>query len=211
MKTKRLDKAETAAFQTLEPRLLLDGGMWSAVGAVEGPETGGDAATTQEVHVAVEGDGVPDERDADIDNDGEAPNSNALLENSETNALSADADGDGKLGLADVKTSAQQPTSLTFNGQGSDLNESDAGTPDVRDAGEGGAVSLVLAYEPVWAIGTGKAADSDAGETESGEPCGVDLLSAEPVPTITLSDGPHADSSDDPTPVFLTPENNPLN
>jgi len=42
----------------------------------------------------------------------------------EATQAAADADGDGKLGLNDVKTSAApEPTSLSFNGRGIDLNE----------------------------------------------------------------------------------------
>ena len=181
MKTKRFGKAEAVAFDALEPRLLLDGGMWSAVGAVDGAPAGEVAAAAEAVQVAVDGDGVPDERGADVDNDGRWPDGEGPLLEAGTDAMSADADGDGKLGLNDVKTSA----------------------------GEGGAQSLVIAYEPVWAIGTGKAKDSAAPATDSPAPDAVDVLAAEPALTIVATDGPHTDSSD-PTPVFLTPENNPL-
>ena len=105
MKAQRsVRRAERAAFEILEPRLLLDGALWPEIGALGTPELGATAAATEEIHVTVQSTGVPDEKDVDIDNDG--------------------ADGDGKLGLNDVPTTgAPEPTHLTLDGRGIDLNE----------------------------------------------------------------------------------------
>ena len=59
MKAQRsIGRAERAAFQILEPRLLLDGAVWPEIGALGGPDATATAGAAEEIHVSGEGIGA---------------------------------------------------------------------------------------------------------------------------------------------------------
>ena len=99
MKTKQSTQGVgSAAFEALEARVLLDGAL-PAPALGEGAAGG---APTEEIHVAVEHAGVPDEKDVDIDNDGKSNDDAGVVSLlGDATAAAADADGDGKLSLPD--------------------------------------------------------------------------------------------------------------
>ena len=195
---------EAALLEPLEARLLLDGAPVAplpvAPDGTAAPESpalvcGPPAAAGEPTEQTFNGRGI----DLNEDRLGEQV------------AMAADADGDGKLGLADVKTSAAAGTEVEFKGPyvvdllaTAEPGEVDARWPD----GTGH-----MAYEPVWAGGS-CAFTAAPGEGLARWPDGDgDLREADEDEIVILTPefNPYEQAGEDEEDiVILRPEHNPL-
>ena len=201
---------EIATFEPLEGRLLLDGAPVAPLPVA--PDGAAAPEAPQLVCAPPAAAGEPTEQT--FNGRGIDLNEDPL---GEQVAMAADADGDGKLGLADVKTSAAAGTEVEFKGPyvvdllaTADPGEVDARWPD----GTGH-----MAYEPVWASGSCAYSvapgqvdarwPDGSGPLKGGEDEGEIVILK---PEFNPLEQPLADQTDhdEPTPVFLVPEHNPL-